>query len=139
MIPYRETEDDVIDAIMRKITDCDTFIDIGCGNGVIMERLPHVRCIGIETNATLAAEARRRCPTATILEQDLRTTDWITLLPSTGKTYVFLAWTKKYLADFDFRPFKDVTLITFKHEIPGLKFTDQIKSAYPFNNVYFYG
>jgi SAM-dependent methyltransferase len=141
-IPFRETEDDRIAAILPVIQDADTFVDLGCGNGIVLERIqqkyPHVQCIGIEVNADILAEARRRCPHAILYNGDLRSWDIASLV--SGKTYFYMAWTKTYLAEFDFSSIKNANtvLISFKHEIPGLTYTSVVTSTYPFNNVYIY-
>ena len=51
-IPFRETEDDIIENILRKINlqNSDIFVDIGCGNGIVIEQVkkrhPNIECIG---------------------------------------------------------------------------------------------
>jgi 16S rRNA A1518/A1519 N6-dimethyltransferase RsmA/KsgA/DIM1 with predicted DNA glycosylase/AP lyase activity len=144
-IPFRETEDDIIVNIGHKLNllDSDIFIDVGCGNGVVIEQIkkmyPNVECIGIELNNSYYMEAVQRLSShhkVRLIQADLRTFDWSTI-PGERK-YYYLAWTKTYLNEFNFNLLQHSTLIIFKHQLPNKKYYDMIRSTVPYNNVYFY-
>lgn len=147
-IPFRETEDDIIINILQKINlqNSDIFIDIGCGNGIVIELVkkmyPNVECIGIEIDTKYYIESCTRLKNynkVKIIQEDLRTFDW-SKITSDCNIYYYMAWTKIYLNDFNFNNLKNSTLIIYKHELqkPEMKYYDIIKSNIPYNHVYFY-
>ena len=151
-IPFRETEDDVLARVFNKIKlrPGDVFVDIGCGNGLVLEQVkalhPDVECIGIEIDPVYHAQACARLislPGTRVLRADLRNFDWNTLPffpnPPGCTVYYYVAWTKTYVNEFDFKKLPAPgTLIVFKHKIPGMLYTDTLPSTYPFNHVYVY-
>ena len=147
-IPFRETEDEVIEKFLRRLrlSNQDMFMDIGCGNGVVLEkvakRFPTVPCIGIEIDPGFVEDAKKRLcafQNATILNKDLRQMNWSELPVCNGLVYCFVAWAKKYLESFDFQQLgAKIVWISFKHQIPGRRFTEKIPSRYPYNVVYVY-
>ena len=147
-IPFRETEDDVIDNILRRIrlTSHDLFMDIGCGNGIVLEKVakqfPAVPCIGIEIDPSFVSAANKRLEAyenVTIYNKDLRNMEWSELPVVEGIVYCFIAWTNKYLEQFDFQQLGEtIVWISFKHEIPRKSFTEKLVSNYPYNTVYIY-
>ena len=148
-IPFRETEDNVLECILSRIpiSEKDVFLDIGCGNGIVLERVaqthPNVSCIGIEIDGCLVTNARNRLqsyPNVQVFHEDLRTITWSDILPQAEYIYCFLAWTKTYLREFDFTRFPSNTVwIVFKHELPSRTYTEKICfPEYAYNNVYIY-
>ena len=151
-IPFRETEDDVLLRVFRniKLRPGDVFIDIGCGNGLVLQHVkaqhPEVQCVGIELDPVYYAQACTHLgtlPNTRVLNADLRTLDWKTLpfLPAAAgaAVYYYVAWTKTYLNEFNFKNLiAPGTLISFKHAIPGMVCSKTLPSTYPFNHVYLY-
>ena len=125
-IPFRETEDEIIIKILKKINiqNSDIFIDIGCGNGIVIEQVkkmyPNIECIGIEINNKYYMEACARLKNydkVKLIQEDLRTFDWSKIVCE-GNIYYYLAWTRIYLNDFNFDNLRNSTLIIYKHLLP---------------------
>jgi 16S rRNA A1518/A1519 N6-dimethyltransferase RsmA/KsgA/DIM1 with predicted DNA glycosylase/AP lyase activity len=144
-IPFRETEDDIITEILNKIKlqPTDVFLDIGCGNGLVLEAVkkvyPEVQCIGIEIDHLYYAEAAERLKNSTkvqLYQADLRTFDWTAVAGL--NVYYYMAWTKTYLNEFNFDQLPPGTLISYKHPILSKPYSGRITSACPYNHVYFY-
>ncbi|MDQ3369110.1 MAG: class I SAM-dependent methyltransferase [Myxococcota bacterium] len=67
---------DFTDALARaKLPARPRLLDLGVNRGdelaLLQARLPGATCVGIDHSATALAEARRRCPTAQLIEADL--------------------------------------------------------------------
>jgi hypothetical protein len=143
-IPFRETEDEVIDKIVKqfKFEPNDLFIDVGCGNGIVLEQIiKHVdiECIGIEIDQKYYNEAVQRLSSrkkVKLLCDDLRTCDLI--FPDRRCLY-FIAWTKTYISNFDFRRMTKPGdyIFAFKHEIPNMRYC-AVYVTTPYNNLYVY-
>lgn len=111
-IPFRETETDVIDELLRwfRFEPDDVFVDIGCGNGVVLEQIAkHVQndCFGIEIDDVYYEQAKQRLNAfehVKLFCDDLRTSsDLFFSQTSDRRRHIYyLAWTKTYIDEFDF-------------------------------------
>ena len=142
-IPFRETETDVVDEIIRwfKFEPDDLFVDIGCGNGTVLEQIAQhvpVDCWGIEIDEIYHGQAIQRLRTfeqVKLFCGDLRTCE---LCHDRIRRHVYyLAWTKTYVDEFDFAKIAKSGdyLFVFKHPIPSMKSTHVIQTT-PYNNLY---
>jgi hypothetical protein len=143
-VPFRETENEVITAIIQwfKFESNDLFVDVGCGNGIVLEQIAKqtkIDCLGIEIDPVYYNEALQRLKSfesVKLIRDDLRTCN---MLVRDQRCIYYLAWTKQYIDEFDFASMVKPGdyIFVFKHQIPNMNSFDVLITS-PYNNVYVY-
>jgi hypothetical protein len=138
MIPFRETEDEVIQCMSTiPFHPNDLFIDVGCGNGVVLDYMSQfVNCIGIEINPIYYQEATERVGDRVQLYcMDLNAFTF----QYTQRCIYYVAWTNSYVQKYDFSKMckQGDLLFVFKHPIQSKKYT-KVFITTPYNNLYLY-
>jgi SAM-dependent methyltransferase len=66
----------VVAALRRHFPAAGSFLEVGCGNGVVLEAIaaatPHLRLGGVDLFEAALETARRRVPTAELVQADMR-------------------------------------------------------------------